>query len=111
LIAGANPLAVDLVAAELAGIPAELLYVERQARSMGLAGASRRDILTLGDAPDSFASKPFRLPKGADLQFGLPSFLKKWLRRYLTSLPSVDRKRCILCGICRDACPPKVISI
>ena len=38
LIAGVNPVAVDMVAGRLAGIPADLLHVEREARGMGLAG-------------------------------------------------------------------------
>lgn len=111
LIAGVNALAVDLIAAEMAGIPAELLYVEQEARKMGLYGADRQQITTVGEPPEKFSVKPFRLPKGSDLQFGLPGFLKKGLRRYLTTLPSVDREHCVLCGICRDACPPRAITI
>jgi ferredoxin len=78
---------------------------------MGLAGSKREELKIVGDLPESITGRPFKLPKGADLQFGLPGFLKKGLRRYMTSLPSVDRERCVLCGICRDACPPKVITI
>ena len=111
LIAGANPLAVDLVAAQLAGMPSELLYVQLEAESMDLDGSDRNLLEHVGDSLESFVKKPFRLPKGADLQFGLPGFLKSGLKRYLTSLPSVDKERCLLCGICRDACPPKVIKI
>ncbi len=111
LIAGANPLAVDLVAAELAGIPAELLYVQLEAESMGLEGSDRNKLKYVGDLLDSFVKRPFRLPKGSDLQFGLPGFIKNGLKRYLTSLPSVDKELCLLCGICRDACPPQVIKI
>ncbi len=40
LIAGVNPVAVDVVAGRLAGIPAELLCVEREAARMGLAGTA-----------------------------------------------------------------------
>jgi len=40
LIAGVNPVAVDMVAGRLAGIPQELLHVEREARRMGLAGSA-----------------------------------------------------------------------
>lgn len=111
LIAGANPLAVDLVAAQLAGMPSELLYVQLEAERMGLDGSDRNQLENVGDSLEGFAKKPFRLPKGSDLQFGLPRFLKKGLKRYLTSLPFVDKERCLLCGICRDACPPKVIKI
>jgi len=112
LIAGVNPVAVDLVAGRMAGIPAELLYVEREAARMGLAGTEMGEIEISGvSSPDCFGGKPFRLPAGLDVQFGLPAFIKKGLRRHLTSFPVADSRRCVLCGICRDACPPKAITI
>jgi len=61
LIAGENPVALDMVAGRLAGIPAK--------------------------------------------------FLNTILKRQLTSFPVADKQRCVLCGICRDACPPLAIEI
>jgi uncharacterized protein (DUF362 family)/ferredoxin len=111
LIAGVNPVAVDMVAGRLAGFPKELLHVEREARRMGLAGTAWEEI-AIGGAPlDSFPSRPFRLPVGLDVQFGLPKFLSNILKRQLTSFPAADRQHCVLCGICRDACPPVAIEI
>jgi uncharacterized protein (DUF362 family)/ferredoxin len=111
LIAGVNPVAVDTVAGRLAGIPKELLHVEREAGRMELAGTSWEEITIGGASLDSFPSKPFRLPSGLDAQFGLPKFLSTALKRQLTSFPVADRQHCVLCGICRDACPPKAIEI
>jgi uncharacterized protein (DUF362 family)/ferredoxin len=111
LIAGVNPVAVDVVAGRLAGIPHDLLHVEREALRMGLAGASWEDIAIEGAALESFPAKPFRLPGGLDVQFGLPKFLKTALKRQLISFPVADRQRCVLCGVCRDACPPVAIDI
>jgi len=111
LIAGVNPVAVDLVAGRIAGIPAELLYVEREAARMGLAGTRMEDLKLSGVSPDYFGGTPFRLPAGLDVQFGLPAFIKKGIRRHLTSFPVADARRCVLCGICRDACPPAAITI
>jgi ferredoxin len=111
LIAGINPVAVDMVAGRLAGISPELLHVEREAERMGLAGATWEEIETCGAPLDSFPSKPFRLPGGLDVQFGLPHFLKDNLKRYLTARPVADRQHCVLCGVCRDACPPEAIEI
>jgi uncharacterized protein (DUF362 family)/ferredoxin len=111
LIAGNNAVAVDVIAAGLAGIPAEMLYLEQEARAIGLDGVDRDSIIIRGDSLAKFSGRPFRLPKGSDLQFGLPGFLKNGLRRHLTTLPLVDEKRCVLCGVCRDACPPEAIRI
>jgi uncharacterized protein (DUF362 family)/ferredoxin len=111
LIGGINPVAVDMVAGRLAGIPKELLYVENEARRMELAGAAWEDIAICGESLDSFPSKPFRLPTGLDAQFGLPKFVSTILKHQLTSFPVANRQRCVLCGICRDACPPEAIEI
>ena len=111
LIAGVNPVAVDVAAARLAGIPAELLHIEKEALSMGLTGATWGDIETCGDALESFPAQPFRLPTGLDVQFGIPKFLSTILKRQLTSYPIADRQLCVLCGVCRDACPPGAMEI
>jgi ferredoxin len=111
LIAGVNPVAVDMVAGRLAGIPKELLHVEREAERMGLAGTMWEEVACGGDPLDSFPSQPFRLPSGLDVQFGLPKCISTLLKRQLTSFPAADRRHCVLCGICRDACPPAAIEI
>ena len=111
LMAGVNPVAVDVVAGRLAGIPVELLYVEQEASRMGLEGAEGKEIEIVGTSIDAFGGKRFTLPSGLDVQFGLPTFIKNGLRRHLTSFPVPDSRRCVLCGICRDACPPQAIHL
>lgn len=111
LLAGENPVAVDTVAAYLAGIPADLLPVEREARRRGLPGTELDQIKLTTDPADRIAVPPFVLPEGLDVQFGLPGFLKELLRNQLTPLPGAEKASCTLCGVCRDACPPAAITI
>ena len=111
LIAGVNPVAIDVIAGKLAGIPADLLHIEREAASMGLPGALFEDIVLCGTPLGDIPETRFKLPTGLDVQFGLPPFLAKALKNHLTSYPAADPKTCILCGICRDACPPAAITI
>ena len=111
LLAGANPVAVDTIAAEITGIPKRLLYVERAAERLGLAGSDRATITTAGLTIAEARVPDFRLPHISDVQFGLPAFLKNRLRHYLTSRPAPIEEKCRLCGICRDACPPRAITI
>ena len=111
LLAGENPVAVDTVVGRIAGIPPELLPVEQEARRRGLPGAEFDQIQLCGDLPFTPAVPPFSLPEGLDPQFGLPGFLKVLLRNQLTPLPEAIKESCLLCGICRDACPPQAISI
>jgi ferredoxin len=111
LIAGTNSVAVDVVAGRLAGIPGDLLYIEREAVRMGLPGALICDIALRGTPFGSIPETHFKLPTGLDAQFGLPAFLTRSLKNYLTSYPKAEKNICVLCGVCRDACPPAAITI
>jgi ferredoxin len=111
LIAGINPVAVDVIAGEIAGFPNKLLYVERVAERLSIDGADRSAIQTAGISPQEAKIRDFRLPHQSDVQWGLPPFLKNRLRHYCTSRPFAVPEKCRLCGICRDACPPGAIEI
>jgi uncharacterized protein (DUF362 family)/Pyruvate/2-oxoacid:ferredoxin oxidoreductase delta subunit len=111
LLAGVNPVAVDVIAGEIAGIPKKLLFVERAALKLGIDGADRESITTIGAGLHEARVAPFRLPPISDVQFGLPLFLKNRLRHYLTTRPCAVPEKCKLCGICVSACPPRAIAI
>jgi uncharacterized protein (DUF362 family) len=111
LLAGVNAVAVDVIAAEILGIPGALLYLERAACRLGVEGAKRDDIRTVGASPDDVRVPDFRLPHISDVQLGLPTFLKNRLRHYFTSRPVQNPEGCVLCGVCRDSCPPRAIEI
>lgn len=111
LIAGIDTVAVDLIAADIVGIPDKLRWVERAAERLGITGADRSRIRTVGVPPEEVRVDGFRLPHISDVQFGLPEFLKNRLRRHLTSRPAPIPAKCVLCGICVEACPPKVMKI
>ena len=111
LLAGENMVAVDTVAAHLAGIPPQLLPVELEARRRGMAGTELDQIRVTGNIAPVSVNPPFALPAGLDVQFGLPGFLKGLLRNQLTPVPAANKEHCTLCGVCRDACPPEAITI
>ena len=111
LLAGVNPVAVDMIAAEIAGIPKKLLFVERQAEKLGLQGSDRSTLDVVGVDLQSLQLQPFKLPPLSDVEFGLPRFLKNRLRNHLTTRPVQIKSRCVLCGVCIKACPPGVITI
>lgn len=111
LIAGVNPVSVDVIAAEVLGIPKRLLYVERAAEKMGIEGVDRASILTSGCSVEDARVADFRLPPVSDVQWGLPRFLTRRIRDLFTAYPCPIPHKCGLCGICRDACPPGAIEI
>jgi uncharacterized protein (DUF362 family)/ferredoxin len=109
LLAGTDAVALDHVAASVAGIPRKLLYVERAAGKMGLLPEEEPEIV--GVPLTEAVRRPFRLPPVSDVQFGLPVFLKNLLRHQLSTRPCVIPDRCRLCSICVKACPPAAIEI
>ncbi|MBU5614140.1 DUF362 domain-containing protein [Geomonas azotofigens] len=111
LLAGDNAVAVDQVAARVAGFPRQLLYLESAARRMGLAGSNPDEVAVLGPDPDQVLERPLRLPHLSDVQFGLPGFLKNRLRNQFTSRPEVAPGKCELCSVCVKACPPAAIRV
>ena len=98
-----------MIAAEVAGIPRHLLYVERAARNRELPGCRREQIATFGVPLDRQLCPPLKLPHLSDVQFGLPGFLKNRLRNQFSSRPEVLPDKCELCGVCVRSCPPGAI--
>ena len=111
LIAGVNAVSVDVVAAEILGIPKKLLYLERVAAKLAVSGIDRSSIQTSGYPLSKACVKDFKLPPLSDVQFGLPRFLSRHIRHYFTAYPYPLPRKCKLCGICRDACPPGAMEI
>lgn len=111
LLAGGNPVSVDMVAGEILGIPARLLYVERVARKLGIPGSDRASVKTSGFPLEAARVQDFRLPPVSDVQWGLPRFLTRRIRDMFTAYPVPNPDKCGLCGICRDACPPGIMEI
>ena len=108
---GGDMFAVDVVAARLAGLPAGLLWVEKEATRRGISGSMQEEIELVGADFSNLCLKTFRLPSGMDTRFGLPGFLADLLKHQLSARPVADKVKCILCGVCRDVCPPAVITI
>ncbi|WP_432822335.1 DUF362 domain-containing protein [Trichloromonas sp.] len=111
LLAGADPLAVDTVAADLVLMPPEQNWPQKIARQTGRYGSRIAEVETVGDALESLRPGSFRPSKTADVNFGLPPFLKNRLRRSLTALPAVDLSRCEVCGLCVKHCPPEAMTL
>lgn len=110
LLAGVNPVAVDVIAGELLGIPQKRLYVQRAAQRLHLPGADRQSIQTRGCNLATVAVEHFILPTVSDVQFGLPPIIARRLRHLFTAYPRPLPGKCRLCGVCRDSCPPGAIS-
>lgn len=111
LIAGANPLAVDSVAIALTGIPPNEVWTQQLARHRNLPGSRLEEVEILGADLATLRVPHFRPAKSTDVNFGIPAFLRRPLRRALTARPVVDQTRCQACGLCVKHCPPAAMVI
>jgi uncharacterized protein (DUF362 family)/ferredoxin len=118
LIGATNPLALDVVAGEIMGLDRtdNPILIEAEKRGMN---PTRFEEIELIDASASAVRIPdFKLPSTLTEGSGFerfPSWMNKtveYLFKNAASLkPKINKKNCIACGACRDACPVHVIDI
>jgi uncharacterized protein (DUF362 family)/Pyruvate/2-oxoacid:ferredoxin oxidoreductase delta subunit len=110
VIAGQDPVAVDVVSSRVLGVSPEKLPLIRAAAATGY-GETRPDrIQVLGESIESVAIKQFRLPPQTHLEMPIPPWLRTVLKDALTTKPVIDNKVCIQCGICQGHCPQGAIE-
>ena len=110
LVIGANPLAVDVVMADIVGIESEAVAT--------IEAAKRRDLTYHIDQIEYLGTETklteFKTPtidsSAQLLDRRMPSFLAQWIRKLVKPKPVFDDKKCIQCGACITGCPPQVIS-
>lgn len=112
VFAGADPVALDAVAASVVGARADDVPLLRAASELGLEGASVDSIDVLGEPVEAVRVEGFRFPPLVSTNFtgSLPAFLDGPLRKALTARPHIEDNRCTLCGVCVDVCPAGVMK-
>jgi uncharacterized protein (DUF362 family)/NAD-dependent dihydropyrimidine dehydrogenase PreA subunit len=117
LLASENPLALDVVASEIIGLPRERNQVLLEADRRGLSSTRIEEIDLVGlDVPE-LAIHGFALPVTflGGGGFGAVPWWQRMLvplfRDGLSVQPRVIPEICVACGACRDACPVQVITI
>ncbi len=110
-----SPYAMDLVAADFIGIPAQKVFTITHAVRRKLSPASVKEIPILNDGYTPV--KGFRQASAKKVNFGnflpkpLQGFYEKRLQPLLTSRPVIVKKGCIGCGKCAESCPAHTIKI
>jgi len=110
LLAGEDALAVDRIAARLVGLAENRFPLVRAARQIDELGPSLGHIDVVGGSVEALAVDDFELPAGSDIALG-PRILRRVFGRALSARPKVNRRKCRLCGICVESCPPQAMTM
>jgi uncharacterized protein (DUF362 family)/Pyruvate/2-oxoacid:ferredoxin oxidoreductase delta subunit len=111
LLASRSPLALDTVATALVGLEESDVWTQRIAAASGRPGSRLAEVELLGEPLAGLVCRPFRPAASTDVNFGLPPFIRKPLKRTLSAFPEVDAERCQLCGLCVSHCPPRAMVL
>ncbi len=110
VIAGSDPVAVDVVSAKVVGMEPERLLVLRSAAEAGIGETRLEEIRILGEPLSGVIVKGFRLPPQEHLEWRLPEWARRMFKDALTTKPKINPRACIQCGICQGHCPQGAIE-
>lgn len=117
LLASNSPYALDLVAADLMGLDKENIPTLMAAFERGLAPDSVDKLTVYGDYA-SFRVKNFKnIATKGSIEFSKDSqrFFGRAVRMFtagaLRSVPKLQKKTCVGCGVCAGICPAKALKI
>jgi uncharacterized protein (DUF362 family)/Pyruvate/2-oxoacid:ferredoxin oxidoreductase delta subunit len=116
LLAGADPVAVDVACCRIAGIDTKAVPVLVAARERGRWSGRAEDVDTLGVPVANLRVKDFVMPVMYTRATGLSALgvfdetLRPMLRGF-NAMPRPKAGRCTLCGSCEQACPGKAITM
>lgn len=116
LLMAENPLALDVAAVEIMGLPRDFNPLLLAAQRRGLAPSRAEDVELVGGSWEQLRIPDYRFP--ANVRRDLMEFLgplaapaKKLCKAILTQTPQIRTDRCVGCGICQKACPGKAITL
>ncbi len=117
LLASTDPLALDVIAAEIMGLPGAHNPLLQEAEARGMAPTVAEDVTLEGATLDDLRVADFAQPgsRAAGVGIAGPSWWAgpvTWLMRHTFSArPVVSDERCVACGACVRACPMDVTSL
>jgi uncharacterized protein (DUF362 family)/NAD-dependent dihydropyrimidine dehydrogenase PreA subunit len=113
LLASDSPYHLDQAACHIIGLGTEDVLMLSRARARGLIGELSE--ITFAGLPLAECARPaFKVVRASSplnaRSSNLPGFAKFLIERFLLSRPLIQ-KNCLGCGVCKEACPAKVIEI
>ena len=111
ILAGNNPFTIDSAICQVLGIAPDVLPTIQAARQRGLDGTDPNKLTIVGQLIEHVKVTDFKLPRRFDLQWRLPHFITKPLKRIVTPKPVVHERLCKHCGTCEAACPTRAVCL
>ena len=117
-LGGTNPLALDVVAGEIIGLPRESNPILLEAENRGMQPNHMDQVELIGADISGLRTPDFKLPRTISQGTGFSDHLTWWQRPLqplfkdsLTLKPRISKEKCIACGACHEACPVKAIAM
>ena len=110
LLASTDTVALDTVAADIIGLPADKVHVIRYAAEAGLGIGNLDGIEVTGVSLEEVRIPDFKLTSNRKLEL-LPKFVADMITPFIWLLPKVEEPECVKCGDCVKACPTKALTI
>jgi len=117
-LGGTNPLALDVVAGEIIGLPRESNPILLGAEKRGMQPNHIDQVELIGADISGLRIPDFKLPRTICQGTGQADHLTWWQRPLqplfkdsLTLKPRISKEKCIACGACHEACPVKAVSM
>lgn len=110
VVAGQDPVAIDVVCGKVAGADPSLLHIVRAAAEAGIGETRLNQIPVRGESLDSALIEDFRLPPQEHPEWRLPEWARRLLKDALTTRPVINHRECIRCGVCQGHCPQQAIT-
>ena len=116
LLLSDNPLALDVIAGEIMGLPRNSNPVLLAAEARGLSPTRWEDVELIGARLEDLRIPDYKFP--ANVRSNLMEFLGpltgaagRLCKSLLSQTPRVQSKVCVGCAICKNACPGKAITM
>jgi uncharacterized protein (DUF362 family) len=109
ILASADPVALDVAAAEIIGLKPERVPTTKIAAEAGLGAGWSELIEFVGEDLESIKIKDFKLTSNRHLEM-IPKPLALLAGRYIWVRPAIDSGTCTKCNVCVTSCPTGALS-
>ncbi len=111
VLAGRDPVAVDVVSGAVVGAAPGSLPVIAAAARARIGTSSLDNIRIVGDPLSDVVVADFHFPPREHTEWTIPEWARKGLKDALTTRPVINQQACVRCGICQSDCPQQAISV